>query len=167
MSDAPFIENALPTEPPSPADSLLSDPQTLRLHAEELQVGRQTVETGRVRVSKTTHTRDQLVDEMLANHTVQVTTVPIGRLIETMPPVRDDGETMIIPIVEEQVIVEKRLVLKEELHIRRVLTTTRHQETVQLRYQEAHVTRNPVIPRGGESAAPHTIPPKLPTSEDK
>jgi stress response protein YsnF len=45
--------------------------------------------------------------------------------------------------VEEVLVVERRLVLKEEVHIRRVRTTERHKEMVMLRYQEAVVTRHP------------------------
>jgi hypothetical protein len=42
------------------------------------------------------------------------------------------------------VVVERRLMLKEELHIKRVRTTEQHQETVMLRRQEAVVTRTPI-----------------------
>ena len=60
-----------------------------------------------------------------------------------MPEVRQEGDTTIIPIVEEILVVERRLVLKEEVHIRRVRTTEHHKEAVMLRYQEAVVTRHP------------------------
>jgi hypothetical protein len=39
-------------------------------------------------------------------------------------------------------VVERRLMLKEEIHIKRVRTTERHQEKVTLRSQEAVVTRS-------------------------
>ena len=53
------------------------------------------------------------------------------------------GDLTIVPIVEETFVVERRLMLKEELHIRRVQTTERYQQTVKLRYQTAEVTRTP------------------------
>ena len=46
-----------------------------------------------------------------------------------------------MPVVEEVVVVERRLLLAEEIHVRRVRTTRQHVETVQLRRQEALVTR--------------------------
>lgn len=125
---------------------------TLRLFAEDVAVTRETEETGRVRVGKVTRTRDHLIDEMLARHSVEVQTVPVGRNVDAIPAVKDDGETMIIPVVEEIVVVERRLFLKEEIHVRRVLTNERHQETVQLRYQEAVVTR---IPADASTPAAH------------
>jgi uncharacterized protein (TIGR02271 family) len=125
----------------------------LQLFAEEAKVSRRTIETGRVRVATVTHTRDQLVDEWLARTNVEVERVPVGRDIEAIPPVKDDDGLMIIPIVEETVIVQRKLVLKEELHIRRKQTTERFQQTVPLRYQTAQVTR---IPAPEEAADPES-----------
>jgi uncharacterized protein (TIGR02271 family) len=119
------------------------DPDVLRLFAEDATVSRQVIETGRVRVAKVTHTRDHNIDELLARTNVEVNTVPVGRLVDAMPAIREDGDLTIVPIVEETVVVERRLLLKEELHIRRVQTTERHQQTVKLRYQTAEVTRTP------------------------
>jgi len=50
-----------------------------------------------------------------------------------VPPISQEGDTTIIPVVEEIVVVERRLVLKEEVRIRRVRTKEQHQETVVLR----------------------------------
>jgi uncharacterized protein (TIGR02271 family) len=115
----------------------------LRLLAEDAMVSRQVVETGRVRVAKVTRTRDHLIDELLARTRFEVERIPIGRLIDAIPAIREDGDLTVVPIVEETVVVERRLMLKEELHIRRVQTSERYQQTVQLRYQTAEVTRIP------------------------
>jgi uncharacterized protein (TIGR02271 family) len=114
----------------------------LQLLAEELSVSKETVETGRVRVATRTREREALIDEDLASEHVEIETVPIKMSIHAMPEVRQEGDTTIIPVVEEVLVVERRLVLKEEIHIRRVRTTERHKETVTLRYQEAVVTRD-------------------------
>lgn len=58
-----------------------------------------------------------------------------------MPAITQEGDTTIIPVVEEILVVERRFLLKEEVHIRRVTTKQRHQETVVLRKQEALITR--------------------------
>lgn len=144
------MEKRLP--PTSPADGpAQSEPRTqepadtnvLRLFAEDVDVSRQTVETGRVRVAKVTRVRDHVVDELLARTNVEVERVPVGRIVEAIPEVRDDGDLMVVPVVEETLVVERRLVLKEELHIRRVQTKERFRDTVKLRYQTADVTRIP------------------------
>jgi uncharacterized protein (TIGR02271 family) len=119
-----------------------ADSATLQLFAEELSVSKETVETGRVRVATRTRERESLIDEDLARERVEIETVPIGLQIDAVPEVRLEGDTTIVPIVEEILVVERRLVLKEEVRIRRVRTTERHKETVMLRYQEAVVTRH-------------------------
>jgi uncharacterized protein (TIGR02271 family) len=116
------------------------------LLAEEVAVAKQVVETGRVQVARVTHEREQLIDELLARETVEIDRTRIGRQIDSMPPVREEGDTVVIPIVEEVLVIERRLFLKEEVRIRRVRTTERHQESVTLRHQEAVVTRLPVEP---------------------
>jgi uncharacterized protein (TIGR02271 family) len=113
----------------------------LRLHAEEVSVARRRKETGRVRVQVRTTSRDHLVDEELAHERVRIERVAIGRVVAAAPPVRQEGDTTVIPVVEEIVVVERRLVLKEEVRLTRVRVAGRHREAVALRTQEATVTR--------------------------
>lgn len=124
-----------------PAGEGTPDDVTLRLLAEELAVAKEEVETGRVRVSTRTQEREALVDENLARERVEIETVPVGLRIDAVPQVRQEGDTTIVPIVEEILVVERRLMLKEEIRIKRVRTIERHQEKVILRHQEAVVTR--------------------------
>ena len=133
-----------------PAD--LADETVVPLLTEEVAVSKQVVETGRVQVARVTHQREQLIDELLADETVEIERAPIGRHVEAMPAVREEGDTIVVPIVEEVVVIERRMFLKEEVRIRRVRSTERHQESVTLRHQEAVVTRLPVeAPAAGDS----------------
>jgi stress response protein YsnF len=118
-------------------------PEDLRipLHVEEASVSRREIKTANIQIALVTGTRQQLIDEELTRVRVEVERAPIGRTIEVAPPISHEGDITIIPVVEEIVLVERRLVLKEELRIRRVSTKERHQETVELREQEAVITR--------------------------
>jgi stress response protein YsnF len=118
-----------------------NDSATLRLAAEELSVAKATTETGRVRVSTHTHEREVPVDENLVSETTEIETIPVGLRIHAVPEVRHEGDITIIPVVEEVLFLERRLMLKEEVRIRRVRTTERFQEKVTLRYQEAVISR--------------------------
>ena len=106
-----------------------------------------------MRVSRVTHTHQQLVDELLEQEKIEVEHVPIGRQVEVMPSIRQEGDVTIIPVVEEVLKVERHLVLKEEVHIRRIKQTERYQESITLRRQEAEITRlpieQPVVPEAG------------------
>jgi uncharacterized protein (TIGR02271 family) len=117
------------------------DNPKLTLFAEELEVGKETVETGRLRVSKQTHTREAFVNESLLSEQAEVETIPVGRQIFEMPSVRQEGDTTIVPIVEEVLHTERRLILKEEVKITRRRKTEQFQDRVTLRYQEAVITR--------------------------
>jgi stress response protein YsnF len=68
--------------------------------------------------------------------------VPIDREIDTVPEVRTDGEVTIIPVVEERVVLTKRLILREEIHVRRHRSVETVQVPVSLRRQEVVVTRS-------------------------
>jgi uncharacterized protein (TIGR02271 family) len=118
-----------------------TDSLKLTLLAEEFTVGKQAVETGRVRVSKHTHTREVDIEEDLLKESAEIETIPIGRQIFEMPVVRHEGETTIIPIIEEVLYTERRLFLKEEVRITRKKTTDKFHDRVTLRYQEVDVTR--------------------------
>jgi stress response protein YsnF len=118
-------------------------PEDLRipLHAEEVSVSRREIKMANVQIALVTGTREQLIDEELTHVRVEIERVRIGRTVEVAPPIRHEEDITIIPVVEEVVVVERRLVLKEEIRVWRVSTKERHQETVVLRQQEAVVTR--------------------------
>ena len=117
----------------------------LALHAEELAVAKRQV-TRTVRVARETRSRDMLVEEDLISTGVVIERVPMGQFVDTMPPVREEGDLTILPVVEEVLVTERRLRLVEEVRIRRVHTTAAHVETVKLREQRVVVTRSdPVI----------------------
>jgi uncharacterized protein (TIGR02271 family) len=109
--------------------------------AETLDVQKRKVETGGVRIKKIVHEREEVVDEPLMREEVQVKRVPINRVVEAPVPVRHVGNTMIISLLEEVLVVEKRLMLKEELHITKGEIETFKPQRVTLRTEEAVVER--------------------------
>jgi uncharacterized protein (TIGR02271 family) len=111
------------------------------LHAEELSVSRRQTAGDTLQVSTVTREHERFVDEMLNHERVEIERVPIGRPIDAIPPVRQEGDTTIMSVVEETIVVERHLLLKEEVRIRRLRVSERHQEAVALRKQEAVITR--------------------------
>jgi uncharacterized protein (TIGR02271 family) len=111
---------------------------------EDLSIGRERVETGRVRVRVVTREYGKMIDVPLTREHVEVERIAIGREVEAIPPRRQEGDTMIVPVVEEEVVVRRKLVLKEEIHIRLVRSVEQHRENVTLRRQEAIIDRLPV-----------------------
>jgi stress response protein YsnF len=122
---------------------------------ERLVVSKRSVEGERVRVRVVTDEVAELARVSLRSEHIEVERVQVGRTIETAPPVREEDGVTVIPIVEEIVVVEKRLVLKEELRVRRVPSTRHEEQPITLRRQRAEIERLP--PGGGPSGA---IPPR-------
>jgi stress response protein YsnF len=85
------------------------DSPKLTLLAEEVAVGKEAIETGRLRVNKQTRTREASIDENLLSEHADIERVPIGRQVFEMPSIRQEGDTTIVPIVEEVLHTERRL----------------------------------------------------------
>ena len=110
---------------------------------ETAHIEKRMIETGVVRVRKIVREHEERIETPLLRETVDVKRVPINHLVEGTPPeARDEGDTRIIPVFEEILVVEKRLMLTEEIHIRRVQTTQNETQTVTLRRDEAVIERD-------------------------
>src|SRR5947209_13834403 len=79
----------------------------------ELVAGTPPVKTGSVRVEKHVERRIRRIDLPLLKEAVEVKRVPVNRVVEQPPAIRRSGDTIIVPVVEEQVTITRRLVLKE------------------------------------------------------
>jgi uncharacterized protein (TIGR02271 family) len=108
---------------------------------EELEVGKRRVEGDRVSVRTIPRERTEVVEQPLESMEVEIERITIDREIDTAPEIRNDGDTMIIPIVEERLVVEKRLFLREEVHVHRRRVVTQFRQNVTLRSQEVVVER--------------------------
>lgn len=108
---------------------------------EELHVDKRQIETGRIRLTKMVHEREVIVDEPFTREEIQVERVPVDRLVTEPVSVRYEGDTMIIPVMEELIVVEKRLRLKEELRVTKRQITTPQSRPVRVRTEEVHVER--------------------------
>ena len=120
--------------------------EVVPLLEEEVHVGKREVSTGKVRIRSVVETFEETAHATLEGETVEVTRVPVDRIVDEAPSTRTEGGVTIIPVLEEVLFVEKRLVLKEELHIRRRHTTETVDVPVTLKRQRATVER---VPGGG------------------
>lgn len=124
--------------------ALVSEHSTTFQEVEEhVTVGARTRETGRVVARTVTETVDEPVDGAGWRETVDVERVPVGREVDAAEPPREEGGVTIIPVYEEVLVVQKRLVLREELRL-----TTRREPIdgpthVTLRRQRVEVERLP------------------------
>ena len=115
--------------------------ETLQLLEETLTVSKRRRSTGSVRIATRTETLEATAEVDLDRYAVEVTRVPVGRVVTEAPKARAEGDITIIPVVEERMVVVKQLFLVEEVHIRHVLERDIVREPVPLRRQRAVVER--------------------------
>ncbi|HXF64560.1 MAG TPA: YsnF/AvaK domain-containing protein [Caldilineaceae bacterium] len=117
---------------------------------EEAMLRRRTVETGRLRIHKQVRTTEETVTVPHAREHVQVERVPVGQILAEPASVRYEGDTLVIPVMEEVVVVEKRLLLREEVRVTKVREESQREETVTLHVEEVTVERREVPPAAQE-----------------
>lgn len=108
---------------------------------EQVQVHTEWVETGRVQVNKQVHEETQLVSVPVTHEVVDVERVPVNRVVSEVPLSRQEGDTLILPVVREEVITSIRLVLVEEVRITRRQEHTIDQQPVTTRHETISVDR--------------------------
>ena len=109
---------------------------------ERVSVTKREVETGRYRIKVRVEERQETVPAELSHDEVEIERVAMNRTLSQLPSVRLEGSTTIIPVVEEVVVVEKKLVLVEEIHVRRKSNVRTENIPVTLRSEQADIERS-------------------------
>jgi uncharacterized protein (TIGR02271 family) len=122
---------------------------------ERLSIEKRQVETGRLRVRISVEEREERVPVSLAHDEVEIERIPKNVAVSELPGVRLEGNTTVIPVVEEVVVVEKRLVLVEEIHVRRKTGSSTQEIPVTVRSEQAAIERDGAAhaPNGGGERA--------------
>jgi stress response protein YsnF len=133
------IDHVMPRENETPAATL-----RVPVFREDVQVEKRLVETGSgVRIHKTVAEHPVHIDESLLREGVDVMHVPVDRIValDQAPQTRYEGDTLIVPVLEEVLVVERRLRIKEELHITKTRREEHHAETILLKTEQVEVVR--------------------------
>jgi len=138
--------------------TIATDEMVVPVVEEQAHLEKTVRETGRVRVNKSVGQHPALVEDVLIDETVHVERVPVGRFVDEATPIRYEGDTIIVPVLEEVPVVVKRLRLKEELRIRRERAHTPYREQVEVRREEVTVERLPPHPATGPRIDTETVP---------
>lgn len=111
---------------------------------EAIEVDRKIVESGRVRIRKTTEEHEAVIDEPILREEVSVERVQVNKFVKTTPQPRKEGETLIVPVMREELVVEKKLVLVEELHINKKIVEEHDPQKVTLLKDKVNVENIPL-----------------------
>jgi uncharacterized protein (TIGR02271 family) len=119
-----------------------SDELVIPVIAEEIEVTKQRVERGRVRVIKRIESRQEVIDTPVMHEEIAVERIPINRFVdEAVPAIREEEDLIVIPLVEEVLVVEKRFLLTEEIHISKKRRSSSNPQTVILRREVVDIER--------------------------
>jgi uncharacterized protein (TIGR02271 family) len=118
-------------------EGMVDQPTVVPVVAEELDIQKRAVQTGGVRVHRRVLEHEEEVNMDLQREHVQVKRVLLDQDVEGPLPIRREGDTLIIPVVEEVVVVSRRYRLKEEVHVIKTVRTERYQERIPVQRQEA------------------------------
>jgi uncharacterized protein (TIGR02271 family) len=137
---------------------LTDDVETQRVtrSAEELRIGKRLEKKGEVRVSKHVETEHVSQQVPLRREEVHVERRPVERMVGSAAEMRDDE--IVVPVMGEEAVIEKRPVVKEEIVISKEPTTVQEQVETDVRREEFDVkpssddirVKNDLKGRGGE-----------------
>ncbi|WP_130835801.1 YsnF/AvaK domain-containing protein [[Erwinia] mediterraneensis] len=116
----------------------------LKLAEEQISLSKKRVVDGRVTVTRSTTQHDEVINTFLNHERVEVERIEKSQPVETMPEIREENGVLIVPVVEEEIEIVRKLVLREELHIRKIGQQVPFQEVVTLRKQHAKIEREEV-----------------------
>jgi uncharacterized protein (TIGR02271 family) len=108
---------------------------------EELDIEKRVVESGRIRINKRIETTESVVDEPLLQHSYDIQRTAVNRIIDDPPTPHYDGDTLVLPVIEEVLVVEKRLILREEVRITPKREEVRDPQTHTVRREHVEVER--------------------------
>src|SRR5688500_1529763 len=115
--------------------------EMIPLAEEQIEVAKREIERGRVVVRKHVDTREEIAEAVLQQDELSVERVLMGVPVDVTPPIREEGNVLIVPVLEEQLVIQTRLILKEELRITRRRRSETFREPVRLRAERAEVVR--------------------------
>ena len=116
---------------------------TIPVTEEKLEVGKEKVESGKVHISKKVYEEEEIVDVATQRDKLSIERVAVNKIIDSPPPaIRHEGDKTIIPVFEEVTVVEKRLLLVEEVHISKRTKEEHTQQKIKLRKEEVIVDRS-------------------------
>jgi uncharacterized protein (TIGR02271 family) len=119
----------------------LQDLTVIPVIEEQVSISKRLVETGKVTIVKQVHEEQQQIDVPIVRENVRVERVTINQYVDAPPSVRQEGDTMIIPVLREVIVTQKKLLLVEEVHVTKERVEENDVRQVTLRQEEVHINR--------------------------
>ncbi len=118
--------------------------ETIPVIEEHAVIQREIVETGKVHIRKTVTEETASINLPIINESYNIEHVPvISKVLDTPPPaLRYEGEKMIVTVLREVTVVQKKYEVIEEIHLTRKLTETPLVQEITLLKEHIHIERS-------------------------
>ncbi|WP_242154884.1 YsnF/AvaK domain-containing protein [Sphingomonas sp. BAUL-RG-20F-R05-02] len=126
------------------------DKRTIPLYEEQLEIDKLQTVTDRVKVSTHVDERTVLLEDTVERGDLTIERIAVDRAVTEAPEPRQEGDTLIVSLIEERLVVEKRLFVIEELRITRTSTTEHVAIPATVRTMRATVAHAKQPPATGE-----------------
>ncbi len=123
--------------------------QVIPLTEEQIRIGKKTVITGTVRLHREVETFTDSATVELTRTEWEVERVPIGQVYAQRPEVRQEGDVMVYPLVEERLVAKREYFLSEEVRVRQVVMTMERTANLELKRDVLTVEREGAVPPAG------------------
>lgn len=108
--------------------------ETLDVHTRETQ--------NVVRLRKVAREYEEVLRQPVFREEVEIERVPLNQPVTEPVSARQEGDTLIIPLVEEEIVWQRRLVVREEIRVRKRRTEEQTDQRVSLRREELLLERD-------------------------
>lgn len=108
---------------------------------EQIVIDKQVIETGKVRVRKTVSEETASLNIPLIQESYDVQRVPAQQVLDSPPGVRYEGDTIVVPVMREVIIIEKKYELIEEVRLTKRTTAIPHVQDITLLKEHVQVER--------------------------
>jgi uncharacterized protein (TIGR02271 family) len=116
--------------------------RTIPIIEEQVRIDKKVVETGKVHLSKVVHEEVERYNVPYTEEEVSVERVTKNEFVEALPPaIRYEDGIMIISVLKEVPVVEKKLMLIEELRVTKTKTERIETQEVSLRKEKVEINR--------------------------
>ena len=144
MPDDKYIAENISVAPLNLSEQEQSFTTSIPVIEEEVQISKKAVHTATVQISKKVSETEEEINIPLTAEQYNVTRVPINEVVATLPPaVRYEGDTMIISVIKEVLVVEKKYEIIEEVHVTKQTSQTTETQHITLRKEQVSIERTP------------------------
>jgi uncharacterized protein (TIGR02271 family) len=133
----------VPEGQPRATDAPADENRVIPVVQEQVTIGKRLVETGKVHISKKVTEDQTTISIPLVREEYDVERTPVNQVVDTPPPaMRYEGETAIIPVLREVLVVQKKFEVIEEIRITKRRTEHTDTQQISLRKEEVHINRS-------------------------